>query len=143
MKATGKKYLRTTMVVGLRRRVDGDATSLIFEAAVVPAYAGEKVVVTEDTAGVLNLVCEVLEREGIPLQVPESFATDEDRYAFWRDVLSRVEVVWDHYKYSTGNRVGLDFNMQDGTSLTLFEMDYPRSCQISLERTWILEPQPA
>lgn len=130
--------LRSQVFVALKHMFSADGDAFIFTATVQPGEEYDRLVITEDYKGVLDNIT----RRGL-VTVPEEFSSTEASYEFWDEVLSRVEVEWDHAMLSAGSKIRLSFPDADGSLVQLCDWEIPKRFEPSFDREWILEPQPA
>lgn len=129
----------TTVFVALGESFPSTKDTLIFRATLKTTHSengqrSDRLEVTEDIKGVHELL---LSRQ---LVSEPDFDSREERYAFWREALSHVEVQWDNPVLTSGTRLQLIFRKEDEGVVELTDMKTPSRVGISLDRTWILEP---
>lgn len=138
--STHIQKLQTFAFIALEKAFQGKGKSLIFRVTIDESQ--ERLVITEDLHGVIDRIREYGLAGPPELASPGAFPTQEDYDAYWREVLSKVEVEWDGTVLNTGSLVSLSFPTDDGTTTPLCKWEYPTRLEFSIEQAWILEPQP-
>ena len=137
---TGQLYhLRTEIFIALKHMFSAEGDAIIFIATLEHGETHDRLVVTQDVNG--WIIAELKARKLI--DAPESFDVAEEGYAFWAEVLSRVELEWDHAKLMGGNRMRLTFPNAAGEFVPLCDWETPKRFEPTFDREWVLEPQPA
>lgn len=138
MSGTERPYLlRTEVTITLGQPFPSNDDTIIFKAYAHHGVTRDRLEIFDDIRGVLERV----KSHGL-IEVPDSFETKEEGYAFWRNVLATVNVEWDHADLTPGNTVRLTFPGPDGTVVALSEWNKPQRMQFAIQRSYILEPNP-
>jgi len=99
--------LRTVATISMTQDYSGSGQAVAFKAAF--DKESSRLVIFDDMVGVIELV----KASGL-ITPPESFASTQESIAYWRTMISKVEVDWDHSELTIGSAIRLSYPTEGG-----------------------------